>query len=66
MTDADAGRGRPRDPRTHDAIMTATRHLLTRDGYDQVSMDAIAKEAGVSRPTVYRRWPSKEDRKSVV
>ncbi len=39
--------------------MTATRHLLTRDGYDQVSMDAIAKEAGVSRPTVYRRWPSK-------
>ncbi len=39
--------------------MTATRRLLTRDGYEQVSMDAIAKEAGVSRPTVYRRWPSK-------
>ena len=39
--------------------MAATRHLLARDGYDQVSIDAIAKEAGVSRPTVYRRWPSK-------
>lgn len=39
--------------------MAATRKLLTRDGYDQVSIDAIAKEAGVSRPTVYRRWPSK-------
>jgi AcrR family transcriptional regulator len=38
--------------------MAATRHLLTRDGYDQVSIDAIAKEAGVSRP-IYRRWPSK-------
>jgi len=56
---ADPARGRPRDPRTHDAIMAATRRLLTRDGYDQVSIDAIAKEAGVSRPTVYRRWPSK-------
>lgn len=39
--------------------MDATRRLLTRDGYDQVTIDAIAREAGVSRPTVYRRWPSK-------
>ncbi len=39
--------------------MAATRHLLTRDGYDEVSVDAIAREAGVSRPTIYRRWPSK-------
>jgi AcrR family transcriptional regulator len=39
--------------------MRATRRLLTRDGYDQVTIDAIAREAGVSRPTVYRRWPSK-------
>lgn len=52
-------RGRPRDPRTHRDITDATRHLLVRDGYDQVSIDAIAREAGVSRPTVYRRWPSK-------
>lgn len=59
MTEADSGPGRPRDPRTDDAIMAATRRLLSRDGYDRVSMDAIAKEAGISRPTVYRRWPSK-------
>lgn len=39
--------------------MGATRRLLARDGYDQVTIDAIAREAGVSRPTVYRRWPSK-------
>lgn len=39
--------------------MTATRRLLTDVGYDQVSMDSIARAAGVSRPTIYRRWPSK-------
>ncbi|QZA09128.1 TetR/AcrR family transcriptional regulator [Mycolicibacter heraklionensis] len=56
---APAGRGRPRDPRTEQAITQATRRLLAQDGYDQVSIEAIAREADVSRPTVYRRWPSK-------
>lgn len=59
MTTAPAGRGRPRDPRTEQAITAAARRLLARDGYDQVSIEAIAREADVSRPTVYRRWPSK-------
>lgn len=39
--------------------MAATRRLLIDVGYDQVSMESIARAAGVSRPTVYRRWPSK-------
>jgi AcrR family transcriptional regulator len=39
--------------------MSATRRLLARGGYDQLSIEAVAREAGVSRPTVYRRWPSK-------
>ncbi|MEZ0364216.1 TetR/AcrR family transcriptional regulator [Mycobacterium sp. pUA109] len=52
-------RGRPRDPRTDRAIVAAARRLLVRDGYDQVSIEAVAREANVSRPTVYRRWPSK-------
>jgi AcrR family transcriptional regulator len=56
---APAGRGRPRDPRTEQAIADAARRLLARDGYDQISIEAIAREAYVSRPTVYRRWPSK-------
>jgi AcrR family transcriptional regulator len=59
MSARDPVRGRPRDPRTQSDIMGATRRLLARDGYDQVTIDAIAREAGVSRPTVYRRWPSK-------
>jgi AcrR family transcriptional regulator len=51
--------GRRRDPRTQQNILSATRRILIRDGYDQVTVDAVAREAGVSRPTVYRRWPSK-------
>ena len=39
--------------------MAATRRLLTEVGYDQVSMESIARAARVSRPTIYRRWPSK-------
>lgn len=56
---APTGRGRPRNPRTEQAITDAARRLLARDGYEQVSIEAIAREADVSRPTVYRRWPSK-------
>src|SRR5689334_17860798 len=56
---ADPARGRPRDPRTQRSILDATRTLLATTGYDQISIDAIARAADVSRPTVYRRWPSK-------
>lgn len=56
---AEPARGRPRDPRTHRAILAATRKLLSSNGYDQISIDSIAREADVSRPTVYRRWASK-------
>ena len=56
---AEPTRGRPRDPRTQRSILAATRTLLSTVGYEQTSMDAIAREASVSRPTIYRRWPSK-------
>jgi AcrR family transcriptional regulator len=59
MTAPAPGPGRPRDPRTDQAIMLATRRLLAEVGYDQVSIESIAREAGVGRPTIYRRWPSK-------
>lgn len=39
--------------------MAATRRLLKRGRYEQLSIESIAREAEVSRPTVYRRWPSK-------
>lgn len=41
------------------AITAAVRKILAEKGYDGLTFDAIAREAGVSRPTLYRRWPNK-------
>jgi len=35
----------------------AAMSLIAEVGYDRASVDAIATRAGVSKPTIYRRWP---------
>src|SRR5690242_21796930 len=50
-------RGRPRDPQRRQAILDAAMALIAEVGYDRASVDAIAARAGVSKPTLYRRWP---------
>ena len=42
-------------------IIAATLRLLSREGYDGTSIEAVAAEAGVTRATVYRRYPAKAD-----
>lgn len=54
-------RGRPRDPSRDEAIIDAAIDLLLRDGYDRLSMEAVAATAGVGKATVYRRWGSKAE-----
>jgi AcrR family transcriptional regulator len=51
--------GRPRDPRIDSAVLRATVELLGETGYAELSVDAIARRAGTSKPAIYRRWPSK-------
>ena len=51
--------GRPRDPTLDEAIILATRARLVRDGYSRMTLGDIAADAGVSRPTLYRRWDNK-------
>lgn len=51
--------GRPRDPKRDDVILAATLELLAEDGFNDMSMEAVALRAGVGKPTIYRRWPSK-------
>jgi AcrR family transcriptional regulator len=55
------GRGRPRDPKTDERIIEAAAALLRQRGFERMTVDAVAAEAGVGKATVYRRWPSKED-----
>ena len=50
-------RGRPRDPRRREAILAAAIALVAEVGYDRMTVDALAARAGVSKPTIYRRWP---------
>jgi|tagenome__1003787_1003787.scaffolds.fasta_scaffold20746370_2 AcrR family transcriptional regulator len=50
-------RGRPRDPRRREAVLHAAIALVAEVGYDRMTVDALAARAGVSKPTIYRRWP---------
>ncbi|MCG7609959.1 MULTISPECIES: TetR/AcrR family transcriptional regulator [Mycobacterium] len=47
------------DPSIDEAVLATTRKLLVDRGYAATSIDLIATTAGVSRPTIYRRWKSK-------
>jgi AcrR family transcriptional regulator len=53
-------RGRPRSEKARKAIMDAAADLLIARGLSAVSMDAVAEQAGVSKATIYRWWPTKE------
>ncbi|MDR7167651.1 AcrR family transcriptional regulator [Nocardia kruczakiae] len=51
--------GSRRSEKSRQAILTATRDLLSEVGYRKVSIEAIASRAGVGKQTIYRWWPSK-------
>ena len=53
-------RGRPRSEPARQAILAAAAELLLARGVTGVSMDAVAEQAGVSKATIYRWWPTKE------
>jgi AcrR family transcriptional regulator len=56
-----SGPGRPRDPAADRAILRAALELLVERGVDQTSIEQIAKRAGVTKVTVYRRWRTKDE-----
>lgn len=53
-------RGRPR---VHDdaPILSAVLDLLRETGYQAMSMGDVAERSGVSKPSIYRRWPNKAE-----
>jgi len=52
--------GRPADPAKDRDILAAGRALLFQRGPQAVTMEAVARLAGVSKPTLYRRWPNRD------
>jgi len=53
--------GRPRDSALDEAIILAARERLVKDGYWRMTIGDIVADAGVTRPTLYRRWKNKLD-----
>ncbi|WP_457096902.1 TetR/AcrR family transcriptional regulator [Lysobacter sp. P5_B9] len=52
--------GRPKDLGKRAAILEAAKRMFTGHGFERVSMDQIAAEAGVSKLTVYSHFGDKE------
>jgi AcrR family transcriptional regulator len=52
--------GRPRSEKTRKAILKAAFQLLKKHGFDEVTSEQIAKQAGVSTATLYRWWKNKQ------
>jgi AcrR family transcriptional regulator len=45
---------------TVEAILSATTHILTENGYDQLTTNRVAERAGVSIGSLYQYFPNKE------
>src|SRR5271165_2553127 len=51
--------GRPRSEHARQAILRSTMNLLQKTGFADLTIEAIAANAGVGKATVYRWWPNK-------
>src|SRR5580704_4065794 len=52
-------RGRPRSEQSEKAILAATIQLLSEKPLRDISMEEIARKAGVGKATIYKWWPSR-------
>jgi AcrR family transcriptional regulator len=51
--------GRPRSEHARRAILRSTLRMLQHTGFSELTIEAIAADAEVSKATVYRWWPNK-------
>jgi AcrR family transcriptional regulator len=57
---AQAAESSPWSPREAE-LLAVTLQLLQQEGYDGLTVDAVAATARASKATVYRRWPTKAE-----
>jgi AcrR family transcriptional regulator len=57
---AHAAESSPWSPRETE-LLAVTLGLLQKEGYDGLTVDAVAATARASKATVYRRWPTKAE-----
>ncbi|MYR58237.1 TetR family transcriptional regulator, partial [Streptomyces sp. SID625] len=53
--------GNRRDEAARLAVLHAADDLLVEHGFGALTVEAIARRAGVAKQTIYRWWPSKTD-----
>ncbi|GIL41533.1 TetR/AcrR family transcriptional regulator [Roseiterribacter gracilis] len=53
------GPGRPRDAGCRAKVLRAAQRLLLEEKLSEFSVERVAREAGVSKATIYRWWPNK-------
>jgi AcrR family transcriptional regulator len=58
-SNAEAGRGRPRDPDLEDRVFDTAIALYAAGGWSAFTFEAIARESGVGKSSLYRRWPDR-------
>jgi AcrR family transcriptional regulator len=51
--------GRPRSEQARVSILRNTLQLLAKKGFSELTIEAVAAQAGVAKATVYRWWPDK-------
>ncbi len=61
VTTAGGASGRPRSTVADAAILQAAIETFCEQGYDGLSVEAVAARAGVAKSTIYRRYPAKLD-----
>lgn len=52
--------GRPRSAETERAVLEGAYALMAAKGLAATTIDAVARQAGVSKVTIYKWWPSRE------
>lgn len=54
-------RGPKRNEQARIAILQATSARILKDGYDHLTIEGVAADAGVSKQTIYRWWASRSE-----